>query len=198
MFTGIVREVGRVVAMDGGPEGQTLVVRAPETAAGTAIGDSVAIAGVCLTAESVDGDRIRFHAVAETLRRTSLGRLAEGAEVNVEPALRAGEPLGGHYVQGHVDGVGAIGSVEAEGEGLRVVVEAPPEILRYCVEKGSITVDGVSLTVAELLADAFAVALVPHTLEATTLRDLAPGRPVNLEADVLAKYVERLVAPGLR
>jgi len=198
MFTGIVREVGRVVAMDGGPEGQTLVVRAPETAAGTAVGDSVAVGGVCLTAESVDGDRIRFHAVAETLRRTSLGRLAEGAEVNVEPALRAGEPLGGHYVQGHVDGVGAIGSVEAEGEGLRVVVEAPPEILRYCVEKGSITVDGVSLTVAELLPDAFAVALVPHTLEATTLRDVAPGLPVNLEADVLAKYVERLVAPGLR
>ena len=198
MVTGLVREVGRVVAMDGGPEGQMLVVRAPETAPGTAVGDSVAIGGVCLTAESVDGDRIRFHAVAETLRRTSLGRLAKGAEVNVEPALRAGEPLGGHYVQGHVDGLGAIGSVEAEGEGLRVVVEAPPEILRYCVEKGSITVDGVSLTVAELLEDAFAVALVPHTLGATTLRDLAPGQPVNLEADVLAKYVERLVAPGLR
>ena len=198
MFTGIVREVGRVVAVEGGPEGRTLVVRAPATAGGTAVGDSVAIGGVCLTAESVDGDRIRFHAVAETLRRTSLGRLAEGADVNVEPALRAGEPLGGHYVQGHVDGLGAIGSVEAEGEGLRVVVEAPPEILRYCVEKGSITVDGVSLTVAELLEDAFAVALVPHTLEATTLRDLVPGQPVNLEADVLAKYVERLVAPGLR
>ena len=198
MFTGIVREVGRVVSADGGESGRTLVVEAPETAASTAVGDSVSIGGVCLTAESVDGDRIRFHAVAETLRRTSLGRLAEGAEVNVEPALRAGEPLGGHYVQGHVDGVGAIGSVEAEGEGLRVVVEAPPEILRYCVEKGSITVDGVSLTVAELLEDAFAVALVPHTLEATTLRDLAPGQPVNLEADVLAKYVERLVAPGLR
>ena len=198
MFTGIVREVGRVVAVEGGPEGQTLVVRAPATAAATTVGDSVAVGGVCLTAESVDGDRIRFHAVAETLRRTSLGRLAEGADVNVEPALRAGEPLGGHYVQGHVDGLGAIGSVEAEGEGLRVVVEAPREILRYCVEKGSITVDGVSLTVAELLEDAFAVALVPHTLEATTLRDLAPGQPVNLEADVLAKYVERLVAPGLR
>ena len=198
MFTGIVREVGRVVSADGGESGRTLVVEAPETAASTAVGDSVSIGGVCLTAESVDGDRIRFHAVAETLRRTSLGRLAEGADVNIEPALRAGEPLGGHYVQGHVDGLGAIGSVEAEGEGLRVVVEAPPEILRYCVEKGSITVDGVSLTVAELLADAFAVALVPHTLEATTLRDLAPGQPVNLEADVLAKYVERLVAPGLR
>ena len=198
MFTGIVREVGRVVGVEGGPEGRTLVVEAPATASSTAVGDSVAIGGVCLTAEAVDGDRIRFHAVLETLRRTSLGQLSEGSDVNVEPALRAGEPLGGHYVQGHVDGLGAIGSVEAEGDGLRVVVEAPPEILRYCVEKGSITVDGVSLTVAELLDDAFAVALIPHTLEATTLRDLAPGQPVNLEVDVLAKYVERLAAPGLR
>ena len=195
MFTGIVREVGRVVSADGGESGRTLVVEAPETAASTAVGDSVSIGGVCLTAESVDAGRIGFHAVPETLRRTSLGRLAAGGEVNVEPALRAGEPLGGHVVQGHVDGLGRISSVEWEGDGLRVVVEASPEILRYCVEKGSITVDGVSLTVAELLEDAFAVALVPHTLSATTLRDLAPGQAVNLEVDVLAKYVERLLAP---
>jgi riboflavin synthase len=194
MFTGIVREVGRVVSAEGTEEGRTLVIEAPETAASTAVGDSVSIGGVCLTAESVDGGRIRFHAVGETLRRSSLGRLAAGAEVNVEPALRAGEPLGGHLVQGHVDGLGRISSVEWEGDGLRVVVEASPEILRYCVEKGSITVDGVSLTVAELLDEAFAVALVPHTLSATTLRDLAPGQPVNLEVDVLAKYVERLLA----
>ena len=195
MFTGIVREVGRVVSADGGESGRTLVVEAPETAASTAVGDSVSIGGVCLTAESVDAGRIRFHAVTETIRRTSLGRLAAGGEVNVEPALRAGEPLGGHVVQGHVDGLGRISSVEWEGDGLRVVVEASPEILRYCVEKGSITVDGVSLTVAELLEDAFAVALVPHTLSATTLRDLAPGQAVNLEVDVLVKYVERLLAP---
>ena len=194
MFTGIVREVGRVVSAEGAEEGRTLVIEAAETAAATAVGDSVSIGGVCLTAESVDGGRIRFHAVGETLRRSSLGRLAPGAEVNVEPALRAGEPLGGHLVQGHVDGLGRISSVEWEGDGLRVVVEASPEILRYCVEKGSITVDGVSLTVAELLDDAFAVALVPHTLSATTLRDLAPGQAVNLEVDVLAKYVERLLA----
>jgi riboflavin synthase len=194
MFTGIVREVGRVVSAEGAEEGRTLVIEAAETAASTAVGDSVSIGGVCLTAESVDGGRIRFHAVGETLRRSSLGRLAAGAEVNVEPALRAGEPLGGHLVQGHVDGLGRISSVEWEGDGLRVVVEASPEILRYCVEKGSITVDGVSLTVAELLDEAFAVALVPHTLSATTLRDLAPGQPVNLEVDVLAKYVERLLA----
>ncbi|HET9287668.1 MAG TPA: riboflavin synthase [Gaiella sp.] len=193
MFTGIVREVGRVVEAEGGEAGRTLVVEAPVTAASTGVGDSVAIAGVCLTAEAVDEGRLRFHAVGETLGRTTLGQVQDGGEVNVEPALRAGDPLGGHLVQGHVDGVGRIGSVEAEGEGLRVVVEAPPEVLRYCVEKGSITVDGVSLTVAELLEDAFAVALVPHTLSATTLRDLVPGQPVNLEIDVLAKYVERLL-----
>ena len=193
MFTGIVREVGRVVEAEGGEAGRTLVVEAPVTAASTGVGDSVAVAGVCLTAEAVDEGRLRFHAVGETLGRTTLGQVQDGGEVNVEPALRAGDPLGGHLVQGHVDGVGRISSVEAEGEGLRVVVEAPPEVLRYCVEKGSITVDGVSLTVAELLEDAFAVALVPHTLSATTLRDLVPGQPVNLEIDVLAKYVERLL-----
>jgi riboflavin synthase len=195
VFTGIVREVGRLVEAEGSESGRTLVVEAPATAASTAVGDSVAIGGVCLTAESVEEGRLRFHAVAETLRRTTLGRLGTGGEVNVEPALRAGEPLGGHLVQGHVDGLGTIGSVEAEGEGLRVVVEAPEDVLRYCVEKGSITIDGVSLTVAEFLDDAFAVALVPHTLSTTTLRDLVPGQPVNLEIDVLAKYVERLLAP---
>ena len=116
-----------------------------------------------------------------------------GDEVNVEPALRAGDPLGGHLVQGHVDGVGRVRSVEPEGEGLRLGVEVPREILRYCVEKGSIAVEGVSLTVAELDADGFTVALVPHTLEATTLASLVPGREVNLEVDMLAKYVERLL-----
>ena len=132
----------------------------------------------------------------ETIARSTLGDLEPEDRVNVEPAIRAGEALGGHYVQGHVDAVGRIQSVEAEGEGLRVFVEAPDDVLRYCVEKGSITVDGVSLTVAELAADAFAVALVPHTLAATTLSALEPGQRVNLEADVLAKYVERLIARG--
>jgi riboflavin synthase len=184
MFTGIVREVGRVVSFDG----HRLVLDAQTHAAE---GDSVAVDGVCLTA--VDGSELAFDVVDETLARTTLGELRAGDRVNLEPALRAGEPLGGHLVQGHVDGVGRVRST-----GEPVWIDAPPELLRYCVEKGSITVDGVSLTVAELLEDAFAVALVPHTLEATTLRDLAPGQPVNLEADVLAKYVERLVAPGLR
>jgi riboflavin synthase len=159
----------------------------------------MSVNGVCLTAESVEGSRISMHAVPETLARSTLGRISAGDAVNVEPAVRAGEPLGGHYVQGHVDGVGRVQSVEAEGDGLRVFVEAPEEVLRYCVEKGSVAVDGVSLTVAELTREEFAVALVPHTLEATTLSALAPGQDVNLEVDVLAKYVERLLgARGLR
>ena len=196
MFTGIVREVGRVVAVEGGvADGAVLVVAAPATAPGVEVGGSVAIDGVCLTTEAVDAAHLRFHAVPETLRRTSLARLEVGDEVNVEPALRAGEPLGGHIVQGHVDGVGRIRSVAADGDGSRVVVEAEPALLRYCVEKGSVTVQGVSLTVAELSGDAFEVALVPYTLAVTTLGSVAPGGVVNLEVDVLAKYVERLL-PG--
>ena len=197
MFTGIVRELGSVVEAEEAGGGRALVIRAPGTAARTHVGDSVAVNGCCLTVTAVDGDAMSFHAVPETIARTTVGALARDDAVNVEPALRAGEELGGHYVQGHVDGVGRIQSVEAEGEGLRVFVEAPEDVLRYCVEKGSITVDGVSLTVAELAEGAegaFAVALVPHTLEATTLSDLRPGQPVNLEADVLAKYVERLIS----
>jgi riboflavin synthase len=194
VFTGIVRELGSVVEAEEVGGGRALVVRAPETAARTRVGDSVAVTGCCLTATAIDGDTISFHAVPETIVRTTLGALARDDAVNVEPALRAGEELGGHYVQGHVDAVGLIQSVEAEGEGLRVFVDAPDDVLRYCVEKGSITVDGVSLTIAELAEGAFAVALVPHTLEATTLSGLRPGQPVNLEADVLAKYVERLIS----
>jgi riboflavin synthase len=196
MFTGIVRELGRVVGADGGADGVSLRVSVPETAATTGIGDSVAIDGVCLTAEAVDDDTIRFHAVAETLGRSTLGRLVAGDTVNVEPALRAGEPLGGHIVQGHVDGLGTVRSFERDGDGARVTFSAPPELLRYCVEKGSITVHGVSLTIAGLDDDAFSVALVPHTLSATTLGALEPEAAVNLEVDVLAKYVERLVRPS--
>jgi len=193
VFTGIVRERGRVVSLDGGPDGVLVRIEAPETASGTVVGDSVALNGCCLTAVEVENGSIAFQAVPETLRRTSLGRLEAGAAINVEPAIRAGEPLGGHYVQGHVDAVGRLRSFEEEGDGARVWIDAPPEVLRYCVEKGSIAVEGVSLTVADLDGSGFAVALVPHTLAATTLGTLRPGDEVNLEADVLAKYVERLV-----
>ncbi|HZO62002.1 MAG TPA: riboflavin synthase [Gaiellaceae bacterium] len=189
MFTGLVREVGTVVSFE---DGRLRV----EASIAAAVGDSVAVDGVCLTV--VDGDRrtLAFDAVPETLARTTLGRLGPGAAVNLEPALRAGEALGGHYVQGHIDGVGRIRSAEPEGDGRRVWIDAPQAILRYCVEKGSIAVDGVSLTVAGLDGAGFAVALVPHTLSVTTLGSAAAGDEVNLETDVLAKYVEKLA--GLR
>ena len=194
VFTGIVRERGSVASVHGGADGVRLLIDAPAIAAGTGLGDSISIDGVCLTATDVTDGRIAFDAVAETLSRSTLGGLVAGAEVNLEPALRAGEPLGGHYVQGHVDGVGRVRSIERDGDGLRVWIEAAPDLLRYCVEKGSIAVQGVSLTIAELADDAFAVALIPHTLAETTLGSIAIGDRVNLEVDVLAKYVERLLA----
>jgi len=196
VFTGIVRERGRVVSVEPGTDGARIRVAAPRAAAQAEVGDSVAISGVCLTVVAIADGEVEFDAVAETLRRSSLGRLARGAEVNVEPALRAGDPLGGHYVQGHVDGVGRVRSVEPEGDGRLVRFDTPPVVLRYCVEKGSITVEGVSLTITDVDEDGFGVALVPHTLAETTLGALEPGDEVNLEADVLAKYVERLVARG--
>jgi riboflavin synthase len=196
VFTGIVRELGLVEGADGGDDGVTLRLRAPLTAEGAAVGDSISLDGCCLTVTSLNGDVLSFHAVPETLSRTTLGRLRPGADVNVEPALRAGEPLGGHIVQGHVDAVGTVRAAVPEGEGQRVTVDASPDILRYCVVKGSIAMAGASLTIAALDDHGFEVALIPHTLEATTLGRLQPGSEVNLEVDVLAKYVERLLAPG--
>jgi riboflavin synthase len=193
MFTGIVRELGGIAAMDGGAEGVRVVVDAPATAPGIGLGDSVAGNGCCLTAVEVGAATIAFDAVPETLSRTSLSRLAVGSRVNLEPALRAGDPMGGHVVQGHVDGVGRVRSVTPEGEGRRIWFDAPEPVLRYCVEKGSIAIEGVSLTIAALDDAGVAVALIPHTLAATTIGLLVPGDEVNLEADVLAKYVERLV-----
>jgi len=189
MFTGIVRERGRVASMRQEPEGLRFEIDAPETASQLDVGDSVSISGACLTATSVSNGRFSVTAVAETLDRTTLGRLAPEDEVNLETATRAGDPLGGHFVQGHVDAVGRIASVD-DG---RVWVEAEPAILRYCVEKGSIAVDGVSLTIAALRGDAFEVALIPHTLEVTTFGARQQGDRVNLEVDVLAKYVEKLI-----
>jgi riboflavin synthase len=187
MFTGLVREVGDVVSMDAG----RLVVRSTLEAE---LGDSIAINGVCLTVVANADGTLAFDAVPETLARTSLGTLDQGSRVNLEPALRAGDPLGGHYVQGHVDGVGTVRSVEPEGEGKRIWFDAPADLNRYVVEKGSIAVQGTSLTVADTDDAGFAVALIPHTLQETTLGALEPGDSVNLEADVLAKYVEKLLA----
>ena len=194
MFTGIIRELGRVRERQDAGGGMRFSVDAPRTAGVVGIGDSVSVNGCCLTAVEVQNGTVTFDAMPETLKRSALGRIQRGSGVNVEPAIRVGEPLGGHYVQGHVDGIGRVRSVAREGEDVRVQIEAPTEVLRYCVEKGSVTVDGVSLTVTELTDDTFEVALVPHTLSATTLAHLTRGDEVNLEADVLAKYVERLLS----
>jgi riboflavin synthase len=196
VFTGIIRELGEVQTADAsaGGGGMRLRVRAPDTAARTAVGDSVALNGVCLTAVAVADGSIDFDAVPETLARSTLGSVATGTAVNVEPALRAGEPLGGHIVQGHVDGVGRVLELVDEGEGKRLALELPSELERLCVEKGSLTVDGVSLTVAAVGPGRVEIALVPHTLDATTLGRLRPGDHVNVEADMIAKHVERLLA----
>jgi riboflavin synthase len=190
VFTGIVREVGRVQAVERADQGVRLRVHAPQTAARVSAGDSVSVNGVCLTVTENGDGVLAFDAVPETLRRSTLGRLEEGSGVNVEPALEAGDPVGGHFVQGHVDGVGRVRRVTAEG----LEIEAGPEILRYCVEKGSIAVEGVSLTIAALDDEAFTVALVPHTREVTTLGRVGEGDELNLEVDMLAKYVEKLAA----
>jgi riboflavin synthase len=188
MFTGLVAAIGTLTALDGG----RLAVETP-LAAELAEGDSVAVNGVCLTATVVSADGFTADVMQETLRRTALGALAPGDPLNLELPLRAADRLGGHFVQGHVDGVGRVVGVWEEGFARVVEIEADPGLLRYVVEKGSIAVDGVSLTVASLGDGAFSVSLIPETLERTTLGRAAPGDSFNLEVDVLAKYVERLV-----
>ena len=193
MFTGLVETTARVRRVDPEPDGVRLEVETP-LAAELRQGDSIAVNGVCLTAVDPGADGFKADVMAETLRRSSLGPLAAGDSVNVELPLRAGDRLGGHVVQGHVDGTGTVVSTRDEGFARLVRVSADPSLLRYVVEKGSIAVDGVSLTVAEVDGEGFTVSLIPETLERTTLGLAAPGRVVNLEVDVFAKYVEKLVA----
>lgn len=195
MFTGLVEEVGTIATVEPRDGGARLRLAAARVIDGLAQGDSVAVDGACLTVVAIHSDGFEIDAVAETLARTALGRRAAGSRVNLERALRVGDRLGGHLVQGHVDGTGRVANVAPEGDGARVRVDAGAAIMRYVVEKGSITVDGVSLTVAARDAEGFEVALIPHTLGATTLGEAAPGREVNLEVDLVAKYVEALSDP---
>ena len=199
MFTGLVADLGHVARVDSTAEGVRLTVESP-LARELGEGDSVAVNGVCLTAVGICGARFGADVMHETLRRSSLGDVEEGGRVNLELPLRADGRLGGHLVQGHVDGVGAVVDVRDEGFARVVTVEAPAELLRYVVEKGSIALDGVSLTVAEVSDSTFAVSLIPETLERTNLGAATPGTPVNLEVDILAKYVEKMMAhpPGAR
>jgi riboflavin synthase len=193
VFTGIVEAVGQVESVEPAGDLLRLVVDAPELAREARVGDSVAVRGACLTVTRAEGGRLHFEAVRETLVRTALGELRAGAKVNLERALRAGGRLDGHLVQGHVDGVGRVRELRREGEDVRLFVACPPEVAEHLVGKGSIAIDGVSLTVVSVRGDGFDVALIPHTLAATTLGALRPGDRVNLEVDVLAKYVRRSV-----
>ena len=193
MFTGLVADLGTVTAVDATADGVRLAVRtslAPEISEG----DSVSVNGVCLTATRVVDGQFSADVMQESLRRSSLGEIVSGSSVNLELPLRASDRLGGHVVQGHVDGVAVVRSVDEDGFARVVTFDAPQDLLRYVVEKGSIAVDGVSLTVSAIDDDSFSVSLIPETLERTTLGTAEVGRPVNLEVDVLAKYVEKLVA----
>ena len=190
-------DLGTVAAVDAADDGVRLRVTTA-LAGDLRDGDSVAVNGVCLTAVGADGDGFGADVMHETLRRSSLAEVAPGARVNLELPLRADERLGGHVVQGHVDGLGAIRAFREEGFARVVTIEADAALLRYIVEKGSIAVDGVSLTVAAVDGDSFAVSLIPETLERTTLGAAGPGAPVNLEVDILAKYVEKLLPSSPR
>lgn len=194
MFTGIVETLAEVVAIIPEPPGVRLVIRVPPSIAErTKIGDSLALNGCCLTVVAIDGEQMAFQAGEETLARTNLGELRPGDRVNVEQALRAGEPLGGHYVTGHVDAVGTVAARIDDAEWCTMWFHAPPAQLRQMASKGSVAVDGISLTLVDVRDDRFSVALIPHTLTATTLGRRRPGDRVNIETDVLAKYVERLI-----
>jgi riboflavin synthase len=193
VFTGLVQDLGKVTAVAATADGVTLGVRT-RLARELAEGDSIAVNGVCLTATAIADGQFSAAVMHETLRRSSLAAAEQGSDVNLELALRASDRLGGHIVQGHVDGLGSVRDVRDDGFARIVTVSAPAELLRYVVEKGSIAVNGVSLTVVAVAEDWFSVALIPETLERTTLGAAAPGSPVNLEVDVVAKYVEKLVA----
>lgn len=193
MFTGIVEELGRVESLERGDRGARLAVRCSVVRSGTRVGDSIAVNGVCLTAVDVRADLLGFDLAPETLERSTLARLEPGDPVNLERPLTLASRLGGHLVQGHVDAVGAVDSVAGDGDGARLRVRVPDGLARHVAEKGSVAVDGVSLTVASLEGETFEVALIPHTLTATTLGTRRPGDRVNVETDVLAKYVDRLM-----
>jgi len=194
VFTGLIADLGIVESLDRTDDGARLRIStqlAPEIGEG----DSIAVNGCCLTATAIDAGGFESEAMNQTLEVTALDRVDQGAKVNLELAMKAGDRLGGHIVQGHVDGVGTVDSVEDDGFARRVRIALPTRLLRYVVDKGSITLDGVSLTVADLGASWAEVSLIPETLERTNLADLAPGDRLNVECDVVAKYVERLMSP---
>lgn len=197
MFTGLVEEVGRVRSLHAAEDAgdARLGLSADVVLGGTRVGDSILVNGACLTVDELEDGGVVFYTMPETLRRTALGDLSEGSPVNLERAMEAGGRLGGHIVQGHVDGVGEVVDVRPEGDAEIWTFRAPDSVLRYAVEKGSVCVDGISLTVVSVSRDRFTVSILPHTRGHTNLGELGVGSRVNLEADVVGKYVERLMRP---
>lgn len=194
MFTGLVEETGEILALERSKDGARLILRAPVTTSDVRLGDSIAVNGCCLTATAREGETLVFDLLDETLARTNLGRFAPGAFVNLERALAAQARLGGHFVQGHIDTTGAVLAFERVKADRRLEIALPGEFARYVAFKGSIAIDGISLTVAEVREKSFVVWIIPHTMEATNLRERKAGDRVNLEFDLLAKYVERFLA----
>jgi riboflavin synthase len=192
MFTGLIADLGRVSGLERDDAGATITI-ASDLAGTLAEGDSVAVNGVCLTATRCGADSFQAQAMAETLRRSSLAELEPGARVNLELPLRAGDRLGGHFVQGHVDGTGTVAGIEQQGFARVLEVDATPELTRYLVEKGSVALDGVSLTVSGVRPGGFAVSLIPETLARTNLGTVVEGARLNIEVDILAKHIERLL-----
>ena len=197
MFTGIVEELGTIRSIQRGAHSAVLSIGASVVLSDLKIGDSVAVNGVCLTATGVDGGGFTADVMHETLNRSSLGALTVGGRVNLERAMAADGRFGGHIVSGHIDGTGAIAAVRPDDNAVWYTVQTPPALLRYIVEKGSITIDGISLTVASVEADRFSVSLIPHTAAVTTLGKKRVGDVVNLETDIIGKYVEKLLRPEL-
>ena len=195
MFTGIIEEIGTVRRIEHGAKGARLTIQAKTVLEDTRIGDSIATNGVCLTVVSMTGDSFSADVMAESLRRSSLGTLQGGSPVNLERAMAANGRFGGHIVSGHIDGTGTIASQKREDNAVWVKIKTPAPLLRYIVEKGSIAIDGVSLTVAAVTDTDFSVSIIPHTGAQTILLGKKPGDPVNLECDVIGKYVEKLTAP---
>jgi riboflavin synthase len=196
MFTGIVEETGKILGIKKGAHSAVLTIQADKVLEDAKIGDSIAVNGVCLTATSISGNTFTADVMHETLNRSSLAQAKGGTPVNLERAMPADGRFGGHIVAGHVDGVGTIVRAVPDDNAIRYTIEAEPSILRYIVEKGSIAIDGISLTVAAVTDRDFTVSVIPHTVKLTILNSKKPGDPVNLENDIIGKYVEKLLSPG--
>jgi riboflavin synthase len=193
LFTGLIIELGEIAVIDRRAQNARLAVRGREILNDIAIGDSIAVNGVCLTVTTIDRDVVSFDVSGETLKSSNLGELRRGDRVNLEPSLRPNSKMGGHFVTGHIDGTGRIRSRRIEGNAERIEIESPANVLKYLVQKGSVTVDGISLTVVDVLKDAFSLVIIPHTTSLTTIGFKKVGDTVNLEPDILAKYVAKFL-----